>query len=63
MLQVNVTLPVYNEEAQLASSVRRVMAFLAGQRTYRWEVVIADNGSTDGTLKLARGLAEERGGG
>lgn len=61
MLQVNVTLPVYNEEAQVVASVGRVLAFLAGQRTYRWEVVIADNGSTDGTLGLARGLAEERG--
>lgn len=56
----NVTLPVYNEAAQLASSVRRLLAFLAGQYEGGWEVVIADNGSTDETLAIARQLAAEQ---
>ena len=50
---INVTLPVFNEAAQLAQSVRRVLAFLSGQAQWRWEVVIADNGSTDGTREIA----------
>ena len=54
---VNVTLPVYNEAAQLAASVRRVTEFLAGQPQWRWEVVIADNGSTDETRRIAEEMA------
>jgi glycosyltransferase involved in cell wall biosynthesis len=54
--RVNVTLPVYNEEQQLSGSVRRVLAFLAGQPQWDWEVVIADNGSTDGTGARAAAL-------
>lgn len=56
---VNLTLPVYNEAAQLAASVRRVTEFLATLPQWRWEVVIADNGSTDGTLRLAEEMAGE----
>ena len=56
---INVTLPVFNEAAQLAASVRRVTEFLAGQPQWRWEVVIADNGSTDGTRERAEEMARE----
>lgn len=57
--RVNVTLPVYNEAAQLAGSVRRVTEFLATLPQWRWELVIADNGSTDGTRQMAEELAGE----
>ena len=56
---INVTLPAFNEAAQLAQSVRRVLAFLSGQAQWRWEVVIADNGSTDGTRPIAEELVKE----
>ena len=57
--RVNLTLPVYNEARQLAASVRRVLAFLAGQPRWSWEVVLADNGSTDGTRAQAQALVDE----
>ncbi len=56
--RVNLTLPVYNEARQLAASVRRVLAFLAGQPRWSWEVVLADNGSTDGTRAQVAGSAQ-----
>jgi len=56
---VNVTLPVFNEAAQLVGNVRRVAAFLATQPQYRWEIIIADNGSTDRTFELAESVAGE----
>ena len=58
-LLINVTLPVYNEAAQLAASVRRVTEFVAALPQWRWEVVIADNGSTDGTRESAEEMAGE----
>jgi glycosyltransferase involved in cell wall biosynthesis len=58
MLRVNVTLPVLNEQAQLAASIRTLQTFLCQQPDIQYEVVIADNGSTDGTLSLAQDLSE-----
>ena len=54
---INVTLPVFNEEAQLAESVRELAMLLAGLPPYGWEILIADNGSTDGTWGIAQALA------
>lgn len=57
--RINVTLPVLNEEAQLATTVRQVAACLDAQERLCWEIVIADNGSMDRTLELARQLESE----
>ena len=53
---LDVVIPVYNEEAVLAASVRRVHAHLT---TLPWPatITIADNASTDGTAVVARRLA------
>lgn len=56
-MEVTLVIPVYNEEAQLASSLTRLRAVLAGLPAWRWDVVIADNGSTDSTWRLAQELA------
>jgi len=55
---VNITFPVFNEEAQLAASLQRVARFLATQPQYEWELVVADNGSEDRTLEKAREIAD-----
>ncbi|WP_081683034.1 bifunctional glycosyltransferase family 2/GtrA family protein [Marmoricola sp. URHB0036] len=53
---LDVVIPVYNEEAQLAASVERVLEHL---RTMPWSfrVTIADNASTDQTALIARRLS------
>jgi len=56
---VNVTIPVYNEEEALASSIRTLHDFLHQHGRFDWEIVIADNASTDKTLDVAQKLAEE----
>ncbi len=56
--ELNVTLPAHNEAAQLAASVRRVVACLAAQ-PWPWELVIADNGSRDATGAIADQLVAE----
>jgi putative flippase GtrA len=57
--RVEIVVPVLNEEHDLAPSVRRLVAYLAGRFPFRAVVTIADNGSTDGTWAAARVLAAE----
>ena len=56
---VEIVIPVYNEEADLECSVRRLHAFLDEDFPYPCRITIADNASTDGTWSLALGLAEQ----
>jgi putative flippase GtrA len=56
---LDVVVPVYNEEADLEACVRRLRAHLLSGFPYRFRITIADNASTDGTLALARRLADE----
>jgi putative flippase GtrA len=57
--QVEIVVPVKDEETDLAPSVRRLQAFLAGGFPFTAHITIADNGSTDGTWDIATGLAAE----
>ena len=57
--QVEIVIPVRNEERDLAPSVRRLHAFLGDRFPFTAVVTIADNGSTDGTWAQARALAGE----
>jgi putative flippase GtrA len=56
---LDLVIPVYNEEAGLERSVRTVRAYLDHCFPYPARLTIADNASTDGTLAIARGLAQE----
>jgi glycosyltransferase involved in cell wall biosynthesis len=56
---VDVVIPVLNEAHVLERSVRTVHRFLSQRVRYRWRIVIAENGSTDGTADVARRLSEE----
>src|SRR4051812_35712097 len=55
--RLQVTFPVLNEEAILAQSVERTLAFCEAHGVMLHDVCIADNGSTDRTEAIARGLA------
>lgn len=56
---LDVVVPVYNEEADLAPCVRRLHAHLTASFPYRFRITIADNASTDATPGIADGLAAE----
>jgi putative flippase GtrA len=58
-LQVDIVVPVRNEERDLAPSVRRLAAYLRDSFPFTARITIADNGSTDGTWAIATGLARE----
>jgi glycosyltransferase involved in cell wall biosynthesis len=53
---VDIVVPVYNEEAALEQSIRRLHRFLTESFPFGWRIVIADNASTDATPDVARTL-------
>ena len=55
---VDVVLPVLNERRVLETSVRRLRRHLETLREFDARIVIADNGSTDGTLDVANRLVQ-----
>ena len=52
-VMVDVVIPVLNEAHVLARSVATVRQFLAASLPCRWRVTVVDNGSTDGTDRVA----------
>jgi glycosyltransferase involved in cell wall biosynthesis len=53
---VDIVVPVYNEEAALERSIRRLHRFLSESFPFGWRIVIADNASADATPDVARTL-------
>ena len=59
-LELSVVIPAYNEENRLPATLERVQEFLAaGTRSY--ELVLVDDGSSDGTLDVMKAAADGRG--
>lgn len=67
-MDITVVLPAYNEEACLEPLARRIGKALASQeareslgvsRRLQWEIVVVDDGSSDGTAAVARRLARD----
>ena len=54
---LSVAIPSFNEEAGLEVTVRRVVDGLERSGVSGWEVVVVDDGSTDGTARAADELA------
>jgi glycosyltransferase involved in cell wall biosynthesis len=59
VLQVDIVVPVRNEEGDLAPSIRRLVGYLRDGFPFRAQVTVADNGSTDATWAIATQLARE----
>jgi putative flippase GtrA len=57
--QVDIVVPVKDEERDLGPSVRRLCSFLREQFPFSARVTIADNGSTDRTWAVATALSRE----
>ncbi|HEY5024029.1 MAG TPA: glycosyltransferase [Acidimicrobiales bacterium] len=57
--QVDIAIPVYNEEADLEASVRRLHAYLRDELPFSFRITVVDNASTDCTWPIARSLEEE----
>jgi glycosyltransferase involved in cell wall biosynthesis len=58
-MKIKIVIPVYNEERKLALCVSTLDRFLTAQTAFDYELVVADNGSTDRTLDVARDLQRQ----
>jgi putative flippase GtrA len=58
-VDVEVVLPVFNEETDVATAVRRLSECLRNSFPFTSVITVADNASTDGTWRIARTLAAE----
>jgi len=57
-VDLSLVIPIFNEAAHIARNVRTVTDYLDGLgRTY--EVILADDGSTDGTKAILHGIRDE----
>lgn len=54
---VSITIPVYNEEEVLADAVHSLLSTMESTGL-RFEIILAENGSQDGTLKVAEQIAQ-----
>ena len=52
---LSVVIPAFNEGGRIEATVRLIAAHLSTKR-YEWEIVVADDGSEDGTAAIVREL-------
>jgi putative flippase GtrA len=57
--QVEVVVPVHDEERVLRGSIERLHAYLTESFPFSWRIVVVDNASTDATPLIAARLARE----
>ena len=58
---VSIVMPAYNEAAIIETSLDRVYQYMETlERTYRWEIVVVNDGSADKTGELAERFARYR---
>ena len=56
---LSVVIPAYNEERRIASTLEKVLGYLRDQ-DYTWEVMVADDGSTDATPNLVSEITQNQ---
>ncbi|MEE8519098.1 MAG: glycosyltransferase [Dehalococcoidia bacterium] len=60
MAAIDVVIPVLNEEQALPACIDTLREFMAAELgQHDWRVVVADNGSEDGTLEVAKRYAKK----
>jgi dolichyl-phosphate beta-glucosyltransferase len=52
-MYISIIIPAYNEEKRLPKTLASVLEYMSRQN-YEWEVVVVDDGSTDGTVSIVK---------
>lgn len=58
MKKLSVVIPAYNEEYNLRTGVLDSVYDYLSRQKYSWEILFVDDGSTDGTVRLAESFAK-----
>lgn len=57
-LELSIVIPAYDEQFRLPNSLRRIQAYIQARPTAT-EVIVVDDGSTDGTAAIVRQLGRD----
>ena len=57
--KIEITLPVYNEQKILKKNTQKIIEYLKNNFKNLWHITIAENGSTDNTLKIAKSISAQ----
>ena len=57
-VRISVVIPAYNEASRIADPIRRIASYLAG-RDETCELIVVDDGSSDGTAEVLREIAPD----
>jgi len=57
VVDLSVVIPAYNEQARIGRTIEAVCAYLTGTGV-SWELIVVDDGSSDGTAAVAREIME-----
>ena len=54
-MKLSIVIPAYDEAARLPATLDKVRTYLAGRAAWESEIIVVDDGSTDGTAELDLG--------
>ncbi len=57
-MYLSIIIPAYNEEGRIGKTLERIYSYMHA-KPYQWELLVIDNGSTDGTRRLVEEYAEK----
>lgn len=58
MPKIILAIPAYNEDKILNSSIKKLHSYMSQNIEYDWEIIIANNGSTDRTKEISDNLSK-----
>src|SRR5260370_7385863 len=58
-VELSLIIPAYNSAAFIADTLARATAYLEGRRE-KYELIVVDDGSSDGSAPLLKGLSADR---
>lgn len=58
-IELSIIMPCLNEHETLEASIKEALRFYKDNPSVKGEVLIADNGSTDGSIEIAEKYADQ----